>query len=138
MRSLIIPRTVRASLLTACAIIGATLLILASLAWLSAYAARADVAPAHVGAQRAATATLSPTCAEDAPCWVWSRMGNHRRGIVTLSGNVRVVGPCAFQRLWRGGHIRYSVRVGGKVYRNMLERMRGDAWAIAHGCDPTH
>lgn len=83
----------------------------------------------------ASPASAAVTCQEDEPCWSWSTMGNHHRGIVTLHGNRRVVGPCAFQRLYRTHHIAYSVRVGGKVYRNMLERMRGDAWALAHGCD---
>jgi hypothetical protein len=83
----------------------------------------------------AAPAQAAATCQEDEPCWTWSTMGNRHRGIVTLSGNARVVGPCTFQRLYRTGHIAYSVAVGGKRYSGLLERMRGDVWAIAHGCD---
>lgn len=62
-------------------------------------------------------------------------MGNHKRGIVTLYGNPRVVGPCAFRRLWEAGHIRYTLRVGKVTYRDLLVRMRGDQWALAHGCE---
>lgn len=80
-----------------------------------------------------AMAAAPATCAEDAPCWSWSTMGNHRRGVVTLHGNVRIVGPCTFARWMHTGRIAYSVRVDGHTYRT-LERMRGDAWAIRYGC----
>jgi hypothetical protein len=83
----------------------------------------------------AIVANASVQCTEDMPCWTWSKMGNHKRGIVTLYGNERVVGPCEFRRLWETGHIRYVVHVDGHRYGGMLQRMRGDWYAIEHGCE---
>lgn len=77
----------------------------------------------------------APTCTEDMSCWMWSTMGNHKRGVVTLYGNERVVGPCEFRRLWEAGHLRYTVTVDGHRYTGMLDRMRGDQWALKHGCE---
>lgn len=47
-------------------------------------------------------------CQEDMPCWNWSFMGDHRRGIVTRAGGRHVVSPCKFQRLMRAGRIDYA------------------------------
>lgn len=38
-------------------------------------------------------------CAEDSPCWNWRTMGNHTRGVTTLAGRHKIVGPVAFDRL---------------------------------------
>lgn len=38
-------------------------------------------------------------CREDARCWNWRTMGNHKRGVVTLAGRHKVIGPIAFDRL---------------------------------------
>lgn len=72
--------------------------------------------------------TRAPRCgAEDAPTWTWSRCGNHRRGVIDLRTGLRVVvGPCAFRRLWLHGDADLS---------RASERMRGDWYAIQHGCD---
>lgn len=81
-----------------------------------------------------ATASERAQCSEDDPCWVWSKMGNRKRGIVTLHGTPMVVGPCKFSRLWRSGDIRHVVTVDGVRYAT-LEKLRGDFWAIEHGCN---
>lgn len=47
-------------------------------------------------------APVAVVCAEDARCWRWRTMGDHRRGIVTIGGRKRVVGPRAFDRANRG------------------------------------
>ena len=86
---------------------------------LAASALAADLARADAGTPAA--------CAEDAPCWNWARMGNHRRGIVTLYGNVRVVGPCQYARMRRAHRIDPHT-----------PRLRGDVWAAMHGCAPSH
>jgi hypothetical protein len=59
-----------------------------------------------------------------AACWTWSRMGNRRRGIVTRWGTPLVVGPCRFAKLRRAGRVDYP----------RFARMKGDAWAMQHGC----
>lgn len=81
------------------------------------------------------TAVASVPCMEDAPCWTWSRMGNHQRGVVTTHGTPLVVGPCRFARLYRAHVIRYSVTLDGVRYP-LMDRLRGDAWALRHGCTP--
>jgi hypothetical protein len=55
-----------------------------------------------------AASDARPRCAEDAPCWAWSTMGNHLRGIVLDSGRRIVVGPCRFVRLDAGGRIDWT------------------------------
>lgn len=120
MNRFIVIRSTRDAIGVALAIILACFLIIAATAALAADFARADA---------------SQSCAEDSPCWTWSRMGNRKREVVTLSGNVRVVGPCRFARMWASGHIGYSIVVDGHRYGGMLEPMRGDAWARAHGCE---
>jgi len=60
-------------------------------------------------------------CHEDQPCWSWSTMGNHKRG-VTVNGVRRVVGPCQFAKLVARKTVTYRP-------------MRGDRWAINHGCE---
>ena len=124
MRSLIIPRTVRASLLTAALVVFASLLVCVSLAWLAADVSKADIGAASVAPSVSATATLASPCMEDEPCWTWSRMGNRTRGVVTRYGNPLVVGPCRFARMHRAHRLDPH-----------NERMRGDAWAIVHGCE---
>lgn len=98
--------------------------------WRRAGAALA-VAAALVGSYgvgRAEAAPVRVACQEDAPCWVWSTMGNHRRGIDTVDGARGViVGPCRFARLYR--YIDWS----------RTDHLRGDATARAagtRGCKP--
>lgn len=76
------------------------------------------VAPGYAPASRT-------VCHEDRPCWIWSRMGNRRRGVVTMRGTPIVVGPCTYARLWRAGSL-------DRTHRS--QRMRGDWWALLHGC----
>jgi hypothetical protein len=68
----------------------------------------------------AAPAEAPTRCAEDQPCFSWSTMGDHRRG-VTIDGHTRVVGPCAFQRL---------------VYERgiTVRPLHGDGYALRYGC----
>lgn len=69
-------------------------------------------------------------CAEDDACWVWSRMGNRQRGVyVARKHGVRhvVVGPCRFAHLAKRGKL-----------DSTTPHLRGDAWAIRHGCVPRH
>ena len=73
----------------------------------------------------ASAASATSSCAEDDQCWTWPTMGNHRRGVVTMHGNLPVVGPCRFARMARRHAIDWS----------STPRLRGDRWAIAHGCD---
>lgn len=61
-------------------------------------------------------------CMEDQPCWTWSKMGNHKRGVTTAGGKLLVVGPCRFATLYVKGALADT------------PRMRGDWWAIHHGC----
>lgn len=77
--------------------------------------------PAH-GAQRA-------TCAEDAPCWTWSTMGNMQRGVFVHGRASRViVDPCGFAvRSFRG-----------RIDWTRTPVLRGDGIARAHGCDPRY
>lgn len=59
---------------------------------------------------------------EDDYCFNWATMGNRHRGITDLrTGKFRVVGPCAYKRLWLFGN------AGGPS-------LRGDWWAIVNGC----
>ena len=74
----------------------------------------ASSAPAVAHAPRAA-------CMEDAACWSWSTMGNRSRAVTTLRGQRIIVGPCYFRRLAEADLIRYKP-------------LRGDYWAITHGC----
>lgn len=88
--------------------------------------ATASVPTAHVS-----------TCAEDASCWTWSRMGNQARGVVLKRSAPRVgeriagkgrawrrVTPCTFREASRRGFIDWQ----------RTPRLRGDAWARRHGC----
>lgn len=73
------------------------------------------------------TVDLATRCAEDDPCWTWSRMGARRRSVLDLSTGQRVVvSPCTFRHMWINGNADVS---------GAAERMRGDWWAIHHGCD---
>ncbi len=65
---------------------------------------------ASVGGAAPATAAPRATCMEDAPCWNWATMGDHRRGVGGL-----VVGPCRFQRLVRSGAIQPAPMKGDKL-----------------------
>jgi hypothetical protein len=68
------------------------------------------------------TIDLAPRCVEDDACWTWSTMGNHRRGVL-VSGARRVVGPCTYRKLVLAG-----------LVDRKAEPLRGDSWAIQHGC----
>lgn len=64
-------------------------------------------------------ATTPAKCAEDAPCWTWSTMGNHSRGVVLTDGRRVVVRPCRFAQLDRAHGIDWT----------RTSRLRGDATA---------
>lgn len=73
--------------------------------------------------------SAASTCMEDAPCWTWSKMGDRRRGVTAyVRGGTerRVVGPCAFARLYWSGRLAPHTA-----------SLRGDWWAIANGCTPS-
>jgi hypothetical protein len=72
----------------------------------------------------AGRADAGVVCQEDAPCWNWASMGNHRRGVVTVLGAHVVVSPCRFQR-YRRWHA-LDMRASG--------RMKGDALALRLDC----
>jgi hypothetical protein len=63
-------------------------------------------------------------CQEDAPCWNWATMGDHRRGVVTVLGTRAVVSPCRFARMFRTGAIDY--RASGTL--------KGDTLALRLDC----
>lgn len=73
----------------------------------------------------AGVAHAAPTCMEDMPCWTWSTMGNHDRGVTLRNGTRVVVGPCAYAR----------ARHAHTIDMKRTPKLRGDAWAMAHGCD---
>lgn len=82
-----------------------------------------------------ADARLSGRCYEDEPCYVWSKTGDLKRGLI-LKGETRplsdrrawtVVGPCAFRRLDARGRIDWT----------RSEHLRGDWWARLNGCRRT-
>lgn len=58
------------------------------------YIAQATAAPLQGGAGEPAATRY--VCHEDAPCWNWATMGNHRRGVRTVGGRRLVVGPHRF------------------------------------------
>ena len=62
---------------------------------------------------------------EDDPCWNWATMGNRKRGVVTVWGTPINVGPCRFAKLRRAHRLTYAP----------IDHMRGDVWAMRHGCD---
>ena len=55
------------------------------------------------------------TCTEDMPCWNWTTMGDHRRGVVTMWGTPKVV-SC--------GDLRWLIRHGDLDPHT--PRLRGD------------
>lgn len=57
------------------------------------------LAAAIILALASAAVEASPRCYEDQPCWAWSKMGNHKRGIVLKNGRRAVVGVQRFKRL---------------------------------------
>lgn len=60
------------------------------------YVSQATAAPLDGGAGEPAAITY---CQEDAPCWNWRSMGNHRRGVFTVGGRRLVVGPRRFDAI---------------------------------------
>jgi len=73
------------------------------------------------------TGTSYPTrCVEDMPCWSWSTMGNRKRGIVTVYGTPKVVGPCGYRRVWE--------RTPRSMRGLLGPTLKGDRWARRHGC----
>lgn len=104
------------ALLTVAAIVVAVILAMALSPVLSSADAMGEKKPAS-------------TCQEDDPCWNWVTMGNRKRGVVTLWGTPKVVGPCEFRALWMAGSLRYHVTVDGTTYRT-LDRMKGDSFAL--------
>jgi hypothetical protein len=99
---------------------------------LAVLTASAILAITALGAAVESASAATPACQEDQPCWVWSKMGNRKRGIVTAWGDSRVVGPCGFRREYdrsrKVGMGRYFLRT------NRIEGLRGDYWALRHGC----
>jgi hypothetical protein len=89
----------------------------------------------------AAPAMAAPACEEDEPCFVWSKMGNLNRGVVVRKSErkrqdcertfkrgaiqVCVTDPCGFAYMWHRGIIDLK----------RTPRLRGDVWAMMHGCD---
>jgi hypothetical protein len=94
-------------------------------------AAAGSLIPSYAPTQRTVvshttTVDIAARCAEDDPCFTWSKMGDRRRGVLDLaSGRRVVVGPCTFRHMWMNGNADLS---------KSSERMRGDWWAIHHGC----
>jgi hypothetical protein len=118
-------------------IIGPVILVIALLALFadSALAAAPPDSPtkgrtAAVDTDTAQESSTTPDsqCLEDEPCWDWANMGNRKRGVVTLWGNFKVVGPCQFNRLWAQGKIRHTITVDGKEL-SMMDRLKGDRYA---------
>lgn len=64
-----------------------------------------------------ASAEGAVPCHEDEPCFVWSKQGNHKRG-VNVGGMLRVVGPCTYAKL-----------AHAKRLDSDTVRLRGDVWA---------
>jgi hypothetical protein len=108
-------------------LVGAAILVSAA----SAFPVHATVPAVHVPA----IPTVHVACgAEDGATWTWSRCGNRRRGVRDLrTGRVVIVGPCAFRRLWMHGDAGIDGKAG-----TVDGPMRGDWWAIVHGCAPSH
>jgi len=79
-------------------------------------------------------------CAEDEPCWTWSTMGSLTRGVVVTSGTPRGIGvkmPRAI--LGKGGRRVTPCQFAFLAHEGRLsrktKRLKGDRWAMAHGCD---
>jgi hypothetical protein len=75
----------------------------------------------------AMAAAATPDCYEDQPCFVWSKIGNHKRGVNVWQGGIvvtRVVGPCTYAKLY------YAKRIDSTTVK-----LRGDWWARHHGCE---
>jgi hypothetical protein len=53
--------------------------------------------------QASAAVTLASPCNEDEPCWNWARMGNGKRGVVTMWGTPKVVTCGQFR--WLARHL---------------------------------
>lgn len=112
--------------LTAAAIIA---LSLGCLAIIAATEAGAKPTPTLTGATR--TAHHHAGCGqEDSPTWVWSKCGNRKRGVMVAYRTAHgvaykrlIVGPCGYRRL--------STR---HLVSRVTPRLRGDWWAIHHGC----
>ena len=80
-----------------------------------------------------AIADPNPRCFEDEPCWRWSTMGDLQRGVVlnTPKGEPKrraVLDPCEFGFYDHMGWIDWQ----------RTPRLRGDAFARRHGCDPRY
>ena len=67
-----------------------------------------------------------PKCYEDEPCWSWPTMGNLQRGVFVKDRKRRViVNACQYAVL-----VELSL-----IDRKRTVRLRGDRFAINHGCD---
>lgn len=87
------------------------------------------VAAAILAGSLASAAVAAPraACEEDQTCWTWSTMGNLDRGVYVRGRRaIRVVDPCTFAYLDHRGRIDWK----------RTPRLRGDAFARRHGCDP--
>lgn len=84
----------------------------------------------------AATAALIPAtaqarwptdrqaCQEDAPCWNWATMGNHKRGVIVANSFDVLVSPCRYQRFMKLG----------LIDRKATPRLKGDKLAMRLRC----
>ena len=78
-------------------------------------------------ARTAPASVAHSTCVEDEPCWHWPTMGNRKRGIVSMRGTHVIVSPCRFSLMME--------RRSWRERRIMGWGMRGDAFALKHGCE---
>jgi hypothetical protein len=86
-------------LLAAC-VIGSCLWVAVIVAASTALSAPASL-NGGVSVGRLAAIELDRCGTEDDPAWVWSRCGDHRRGVVTMWGTVKVVSCGDFHWLAR-------------------------------------
>ena len=99
----------------------------------------AQTAPDAARAKQAVSidAQIDRACArvtdpqEDEPCWSWSTRGNLARGVVVRAEAAtprhhRIVDACAFATAVRAQTIDWT----------RTEHLRGDGYALRHGCDP--
>jgi len=86
-------------------------------------AVTATVALMGASTSSAQAADSSASCQEDQSCFVWSKMGNLKRGVALKSGKTVVVTACRFQRL----------SAAGKLAPNYV-KLKGDRYALRYGC----
>lgn len=80
-----------------------------------------------------ASAHTAAVCHEDAPCWNWYRMGNHRRGWTGPWGSPHSGGACRFARAVARHHVFRYRRT--QVMRGDHDALRA---AVLAGCVSRH